>query len=792
MKRALRLAALFTIALLAFGQPIPGQYIVELRDDPAGVAAAGKGRLALAGARSRVQAAQLSARRAIRAAGAEVVDSVSTVSNALLVRLADDQVDRLRAVAGVKRVFPVFEVRMLLDHAIPLHRVPEAWARIGGQDLAGAGVKIAVIDSGLDETHPAFQDPTLAIPEGFPKVGREADRAFTNNKIIVARTYDELLGIVDATVRDVEGHGSAVAMTAAGVTNTGPLATITGVAPKAWLGNYKVFTSTGSSTTGVILKAIDDAVSDGMDVINLSLGTTIAYRPEYNPTWDSLERAASMGVIVVAAAGNAGPDPLSVGTPGDLPSVISVGATWNERYFAGPAVVVGTSRYTAYPGNGPKPVDAIEAPLLDVAGLDESGTACAPLAAESLTGKIALILRGDCYFSEKIANVSAAGALAAVIYSSASSPTPIIMDVQGATLPAMMIGYADGVAVKTRISETPDLVTALRFQLTPVGTNPNYVASFSSRGPTAAASIKPDLAAVGTYVYTATQDYLATSDMYDSSRYIAVHGTSFSSPLVAGAAALLKAARPGLTVADYRSLLINSATPLPVGESSFARATDVGSGVLNVDRAVSATILANPTSISFGVGGATVAVTRTLTIKNLSSTADTFTIAAVPLAMAPAPSLSTTTVSLDAGASQDIGVEFNPADLAAGGYQGIIRIQGTQGQADCTVPYWYAVSSGVPGNIRIVSAAQTGVPGQNITTGILFQITEASGVPVSTVEPTVTVAAGDGVVRGVLYLDAISPALIRVSLRLGPAPGDNVFRITAGDIVKDVVIPASY
>jgi minor extracellular serine protease Vpr len=275
-----------------------------------------------------------------------------------------------------------------------------------------------------------------------------------------------------------------------------------------------------------------------------------------------------------------------------------------------------------------------------------------------------------------------------VIYSSAASPTPITMDVRGATLPAMMVGYDDGVEIKTRISEIPDLGTALRFQLTPVATDPNRVASFSSRGPTTAGALKPDLAAVGTYVYTATEDYLTTSDMYDSSRYIAVNGTSFSSPLVAGAAALLKAARPGLTVAEYRSLLINSATPLPVGESSFAGATDVGSGVLNVDHAVSATILASPTSISFGVGGATLAITRTLTIKNLSSTADTFTIAAVPLDQNPAPSLSTTTVPLDAGAPQEIGLEFNPADLTAGGYQGVFRIQGTRGQVDCTVPYW--------------------------------------------------------------------------------------------------------
>jgi len=217
----------------------------------------------------------------------------------------------------------------------------------------------------------------------------------------------------------------------------------------------------------------------------------------------------------------------------------------------------------------------------------------------------------------------------------------------------------------------------------------------------------------------------------------------------------------------------------------------VGAGVLNVDGAVSATILASPTSINFGVGGATAALTRTLTIKNLSSTADTFTITPVARGENPAPSLATNKIQLDAGAAQEITVELNQADLAAGAYQGVLRIQGTQGQVNCTVPYWYAVSNGVAGNIRIVSSAVTGVPGQILSSGILFQITEASGVPVSNLEPVVTVAAGDGTVRAVQNLDLISPALYRVNLRLGPAAGDNIFRITAGEVTRDVVIPAS-
>src|SRR5437016_1792967 len=135
---------------------------------------------------------------------------------------------------------------LVLDHALPLHKVPDAWNMVG-IDNAGAGMKIGFIDTGIDAGHPGFQDSSLAIPDGFPRVNADSDVAYTNNKVIVARSYASLFSKrdPDPSARDHIGHGTATSMAAAGVTNAGPLATIAGVAPKAWLGSYKVFGSPG-------------------------------------------------------------------------------------------------------------------------------------------------------------------------------------------------------------------------------------------------------------------------------------------------------------------------------------------------------------------------------------------------------------------------------------------------------------------------------------------------------------------------------------------------------------------
>ena len=338
---------------------------------------------------------------------------------------------------------------LVLDHALAVHKITDAWSQVGLSN-AGAGIKIAIIDTGIDNTHPAFQEPSLVVPNGFPQVNPNTDTAFTSNKVIVARSYVNLLSTdPDLSARDHVGHGTGVAMAAAGVLSAGPLATIRGVAPVAYLGNYKVFGSPGVNDTtndGAILKAIDDAVADGMDVINLSLGdvaTPLADDPEAN----TIARAASMGTIVVVAGGNNGPDPQTFGSPATAPLAISVGASVNDRNFSA-TTTVGGVRYEAIPGTGPAPAQAVTARIIDITTLGDNGLACSPFAAGSLKGDIALVLRGVCFFTDKLNNVQAGGAVGALVYTDAARPDAIIMSVGSATLPAMMVSNGDGVKIK--------------------------------------------------------------------------------------------------------------------------------------------------------------------------------------------------------------------------------------------------------------------------------------------------------------------------------------------------------
>ena len=152
---------------------------------------------------------------------------VDTVANAMFVQIPDDAAAQLATLPGVKRVLPVRMMHMVLDRAVLLHKVADAWSQIGA-GRAGLGVKIAIIDSGIDAGHAGFQDASLTAPDSFPRANTTSDLAYTNGKIIVARSYVGLLPSrdPDTSARDHVGHGTALAMIAAGVRNAGPLATI--------------------------------------------------------------------------------------------------------------------------------------------------------------------------------------------------------------------------------------------------------------------------------------------------------------------------------------------------------------------------------------------------------------------------------------------------------------------------------------------------------------------------------------------------------------------------------------
>ncbi len=774
-----RLAVLVFLVFPAVAATVPDRYIVELSTEPAAVAAARQGhRTRAADAVFRARAAAIATehqamKTALQAAGAEVLGETSAVTNTLFVQIQDAQASRLRSIPGVARVYPVRMHHLLLDRALPLLHVPDAWNQIGGQDNAGAGIKIGIIDTGIDVSHPGFSDSSLTPPDGFPKVNQTSDLKYTNNKIIVARAYPDTTGPFNAN--DVKGHGTGVAMVAAGQTTTGPFGTITGVAPKAFLGNYKVFPDdiTGAPDT-LILQAINDAVADGMDVINMSLGSNPAPRPPDDVLVSAVENAVASGVIVTVAAGNDGSNPNTIGSPAIAPDAISAGSMYNDRVFSGGLQVSGGTTYAATPGSGPNSLTPIAGPLVDVSTLDPTGLACNALPSGSLAGSIVLILRGVCTFETKLNVAQQAGAMAAVVYTDAARPNAINMATGAALLPAAMLDYSAGASLQQQLASGPLNVT-LDFSLAARFVNSNRVSDFSSAGPSTDNGIKPDILAVGSSV--------STAQPMSKGGFIVEDGTSFSSPTMAGAAALLKAARPGLTVQQYRSLLIDTASPLVFDSGLAASPQQGGVGMLNMLSAVTGAAVAYPVSLSFGAGGSSVNQTQTLTITNLGASTDTFALSVAAQSGSAAPVLSTDHVQLDPGQSQDVTVQLSGDGLPSGAYQGTIQIQPSQTSTLTAVPYWYGIGSGTAQFITVLEPPSSGT--RNSVVSVYFRVTDSIGIPVDS-NPKITVTSGSGSVVSVSSIDSSFPAVFQARLRLGT--GTNVYHITAAGLAADVTI----
>ena len=784
----------FFLGLVTFlhGEVVPGRYIVELDSEPV-AARARRGRMqspAAAAHRQRIRAEQTQMRTRLQQRRARVLESVDTVANALFVEASAEDIAAIAATPGVKRVLPVRKLHRLIDTAASLHRVPEAWNQSGG-DRAGAGVKIAIIDSGIEVGHRAFGGSGLTAPEGFPRTGSAADDANTNGKIIVARSYVSLLPNrdPDASARDHVGHGTALAMIAAGSRTAAPLATMTGIAPKAWLGNYKVFGTPGyndSTTDDAIIKAIDDAVADGMDIINLSLGVDLAPRLEDDPSVAAVERAFAAGVLVIAAAGNNGPGLNTLSSPATAPSAIAVGATTNARTFATSAEAPGVGTFIALVGNGPVPAAPVTAAMTSVAALGNDGLACSTLPANSLLNRVALIRRGSCTFETKLTNAQRAGALAALVYAAEDSPSPISMSVGTSTLPAEMIAFEAGSTLQNALAANGEITVTLRFTPGPVPVAANRTAGFSAAGPSVDFGIKPEIMAAGADIYTATQTLDTRGDMYRADGFILADGTSFSTPIVAGAAALLKSARPGLTAAQYRSLLINSAAVL----SNSSTVQQTGAGLLDLSASLSSTVAVSPASLNFGYGGGDPRIARNITLTNTGTATETYFLSATPFRDQAAPSLPQSAVEVQPGASVEVPIDWSVNALAGGAYEGFVRVTAASTGIESRIPYWYAAASNTPSKIVVLSKASSGRSGSTVRDAVLFRVIDSAGVALTSVPLDITPISGGGTLRRINNYDQSAPGLHGIHVVLGFTPGPNVFRIQSGEAFADVTITA--
>lgn len=757
---------------------MPGRFLVELTGAPAMKAQD------MGSRRSAIETEQATVEGALQARRAMVVARVTTVANVLVVQAASAQ--QLAGLPGVKRVEPVERFDLFLMNALPIHQVPQAWAATGGMANAGKGIKIAILDTGIDMTHPGFAAGDMTAPDGFPQASSSQNLALTNGKVIVARSFD------GAPVTDFEGHGTAVAMTAAGVQHESPRGTISGVAPAAWIGAYRVADiADGGIYSDTVLRALDWVVQDGMDVVNMSFGSLGRFGASHTIYGDAVRGLADRGIIVVRAAGNTS-GPMTVDDTAAIDRVIAVGAnsatastTTQVVPSAGPSMdgVASTNVTEHAPVSGP---------LVDIAVFDPTGLACDgslfPL--ESLKGAIALMERGECDFETKLANVAAAGAVGAVVFNTAdpsydkSGEELVIMIVDNPDqIPGIFVPRSKGLQLKDLAATVEDLQVQLRF---PFGKGaPRSLASFSSRGPSVELLIKPDLVATGAPVYTAALKEPYDADycpVCDPSGYISTQGTSFSSPLVAGAAAVLKSGRPGLSMDEYRSLLIDSASPLVFLDGTTAPVNSAGAGYLNLNSAVTSTIAAAPVSLSFGSGGGTIDLTKDVTVKNVGAATATFGLS-VETRDTVQPLLSASEVTVEPGSTATFQVSLASGGADPGAYQGFVKITDTQSGAVARVPYWYAVEGSGAASITILDISSS-APKKNSVVGIYVRVHDQAGLAMGKTEPVVVPVSGGVTVLKVESTMSLFPNGWLVQLRMGPEAGANVFRIEVGDLKR--------
>ena len=774
--------SLVLLAGVLSAQVVPDWFIVELTQPTAG---------RTRGARQ-VRQSHAAARAALAArfgSRVQVKDFTEVVMNSLIVRSTAGEA-ALAAVPGVRRVWPVYEIHPELDRAVGLIQAAKAWETVGGVDRAGAGMKIGILDTGLDLTHPGFKTDALNVPDSYPRATNEDIRSRLNGKVIVYRTYDQMAGFAE-TALDNSGHGTGVAMAAAGVRVKSPKAEIQGVAPAAYLGVYKIFVGPdgASSNTAIATKAIDDAAADGMDVINISWGFLPQIRPELDPLSPAVARAASLGVAVIKSNGNSGPARLSGSTPTVGPNGIAVGAAWTDRIFASGARVNGGPSIYAIPGDGPAPEVPLSAPLKDVAPLDSTGLACTVLPPGSLSGSIALILRGDCTFEVKLKVAENAGAVAAIVYTHTASPNASGMATGTAQLPAVMISNKDGVAVKATLAAAESTAEIAFGDTLPFIIDANGTSDFSSRGPGADGSIRPDVLAIGEELLTAAQKNNPNGELFDATGYTVQYGTSFASPLVAGAYAVLKAGRPGLTNSPYRSLLVNTAQPFPGSEPRPFPVQVGGAGRLDVQAALRGRLAMEPVSVSFGMGGQRMDVTRPIRIQNVTPNTGTWKVEIdsgddVKATVEPAE------FSLGSGDAITLQVRLS-GDLPVGENQGFLLfrpVDADESERPQRMAYWYGVPSGKPAYASVIpSAPLTATAGSSVTLNVL--ITDAIGAATPFEAPKVTVLEGGGEFITATSVDELYPGYWQVRLRMGTASGQrNRFRIEAGAAIREVSI----
>ncbi|MGG0177217.1 S8 family serine peptidase [Gottfriedia acidiceleris] len=453
------------------------------------------------------------------------------------------------------------------------------------EGFTGKGVKVGVIDTGVDYNHPDLKG---AFKGGYDFVDNDNNPMETTYEDWKKSGMAEFFWANGASY--YTEHGTHVAGIIAGQGKNESEYKKTGIAPDADLYAYRVLGRYGSGTTENVIAGIDKAVEDGMDVINLSLGANLN-NPLYS-TSIAINQAVLSGVTAVIAAGNTGNDMYTVGSPGSAALALTVGASsepTNLHTFKG-SLQNGTETVSADLQEMAKGyTDHIEElngktfPVVYV-GLGSQ----ADYKNKDVKDKVVLVSRGSITLNDKARFAKQNGASAVLIYN--NNPTegqiPAYIGEGLDYIPAFSLTYDQGIALKTKLNTVSTFTFNQLGQLQKAG---DELADFSSRGPSRITyDIKPEVTAPGVGVFSTVPAYMINKEKTNDYQYSyqRLSGTSMASPNVAGVAALLLQANPKLEPSDVKAILMNTANPLKKSYSVY----EVGAGRIDAYKAVHSTI----------------------------------------------------------------------------------------------------------------------------------------------------------------------------------------------------------
>lgn len=578
--------------------------------------------------RSRVLASHAPVEDAITKLGGKVERHYTDAVNGLAVSVPVSAVGSVAAIAGVVDVQPTRLIQLDNTVSNTYTGVTGSWEATG---RTGLGVKIAIIDDGIDYSHAMFggsgqvadytgNDRTVIEPGSFPTAKVIAGYDFVGDDYDAAAPAGSpaLVPVPDSDPMACGEHGTHVAGTAAGagVTSTGATyagpytaAGVSGLkigpgsAPQAKLMAYKVFGCDGSVDDSVLIAAIDRAVADGANVINMSLGSSYG-RPD-GVEAAAITNASAAGVVVVASAGNSGHGSYLAGGPSTTPAALSVAAMDAAEGFPG-GTYGGITLINAngIPLSGSAAVVVVRTP--------DGGVSLGCNVADfpsSVVGKVAVVQRGTCARVDKAINAEKAGAIGTIMINTVAGFPPYEGVVPGLNTPFYGASATDRATVLgwdgTSISIAPTSIA-----------NPMFAkaADFTSGGPRSGDSgIKPDVSAPGVS--------LVSSLRGSGNGFIALSGTSMAAPHTTGIVALLKQAHPDWSSRELKAAVVDSAI---VGSKLEDNQRLSGNGLVSAGAALATKIVALPakgwdTGLSFGATqGASVDQTRPVRLINKS------------------------------------------------------------------------------------------------------------------------------------------------------------------------------